>query len=157
MTKLIIAVLGGTVLLMGGIIVMDKGGVQASGGQIELSPATIDLGTVSMANGNVKTTYQIKNIGKEALKIDRVWTSCMCTTAVLKLGDKTSPAFGMHDSSSLWSQEIQSGEEALLEVTFDPALHGPEGVGQLTRAIYLSTSDPSHKKAEVRFNINVTP
>lgn len=157
MAKLIIAAIGGTVLLMGGIILMDNGGIRASGGRIELSPANIDLGTVSMVNGNITTTYQVKNIGEEALKIDRVWTSCMCTTAVLKVGDKISPAFGMHDSSSLWSQEIKPGEEGLLEVTFDPALHGPEGVGQLTRAIYLSTNDPLRKRAEVRFNINVTP
>lgn len=157
MTKFIIAVVGGTVLLMGGIILLDKRGVQANGGMIELTPSSINLGTVSMANGNVQTTYEVKNIGKDVLKIDRIWTSCMCTTAVLKIGDRVSPSFGMHDNPSLWSEEIKPGETAALQVTFDPALHGPEGVGQLTRAIYLSTSDPVHKKAEVRFNINVTP
>lgn len=158
MTKLIIAVVGGSIVLMGGFIIIDNsnGGGQISNGQIELTPSGIDLGTVSMADGNVNTTFKVKNIGEGVLKIDRIWTSCMCTTAALKAGDKTSPSFGMHDSPSLWSQEINPGEEALLEVIFDPALHGPQGVGQLTRAIYLSTNDPLYKKAEVRFNINVT-
>ena len=157
MTKIIIAVIGGTLLLTAGVILMDNKGGLEPGGKIELSPKSVDLGTVSMADGNVQTVYEVKNIGETNLKIDNVWTSCMCTTAMLKVGDKASPEFGMHTNSSLWSEEILPGEKALLEVTFDPAFHGPEGTGQLTRAIYLSTSDPLNKKAEVRFNINVTP
>lgn len=155
MIKAIIAVVGGTILLTAGIVLLNNNN-QEIGGKIELTPLTVDLGAVSMADGNIHTEYEVKNIGKENLKIDSIWTSCMCTTATLNIGNETSPVFGMHNNSSFWSQEIKPGQKAVLEVIFDPAFHGPQGVGQLTRAIYLSTSDPLNKKAEARFTINVT-
>lgn len=79
----------------------------------------------------------------------------MCTTAVLKVGDKTSPEFGMHDNAAFWSQNITPGETGYLEVVFDPAFHGPQGVGQALRVIYLTTNDPENKKAEARLIANV--
>lgn len=69
--------------------------------KIKISPKEYDAGTVSMSGGLVKHTYEIKNIGDGDLKIDRIWTSCMCTTARLKVGSKTSSEFGMHSAPVL--------------------------------------------------------
>lgn len=124
--------------------------------KIEIDPLRYDAGTVSMADGLVKYTYEIKNQGDGALKIDRIWTSCMCTTARLKVGDKESPEFGMHTGLTSWFEEIAPGEKGFLEVAFDTALHGLQGIGENIRAVYLSTNDPQNKKAEVRLKANVT-
>lgn len=130
--------------------------IGASGApQVEVSPEEYDAGTISMANGLVKYTYEINNTGEGDLKIDGIWTSCHCTTAILKVGEKTSPTFGMSGNPKRWSQTITPGQKGYLEVIFDPAFHGSEGKGFAARAVYLSTNDPAHKKAEVRLIANV--
>ena len=157
MAKLIIAAIGGTVLLMGGIILMDNGGIRASGGRIELSPANIDLGTVSMVNGNITTTYQVKNIGEEALKIDRVWTSCMCTTAALMTDSKQFGPYGMpgHGFIPKINAAIDPAKEATVEIVFNPAAHGPAGVGRIQRTITIENN--AGQSLELEFAALVTP
>ncbi len=123
--------------------------------RMEIPVSEYDAGTVSMADGLVKHTYEIKNTGEGDLKIDNIWTSCDCTTAKLTVGDKESPEFGMHTGPAFWSQKIAPGQTGQLEVIFDPAFHGPQGTGPAVRAIYLSTNDPENKKAEVRLLANV--
>lgn len=115
-----------------------------------------DAGQVSMADGNVVKTFEIKNTGQGDLKISKMRTSCMCTSANLTVGDKKSPKFGMHKNSSFWSQTIPPGQTGFLEMTFDPAFHGPDGTGSVMRAVYFSTNDPEHKEMEVRLSANVT-
>ena len=61
----------------------------------------------------------------------------------------------MPDKPTFWSQKIAPGEIGYLEVTFDPAFHGPGGTGSVIRAIYLSTDDPKNKTAEVKLLVNV--
>lgn len=122
--------------------------------KIEIPQKEYDAGTISMADGPIKYTYEIKNTGDGDLKINSIWTSCHCTTSRLTVGDKTSEEFGMDKRST--SQKIAPGETGFLEVTFDPAFHGPRGVGSAVRAIYLSTNDPQNRKAEVRLVVNVT-
>lgn len=123
--------------------------------KIEINPEKYDAGTVSMADGLVKHTYEIKNTGEGDLKIMDIKTSCMCTTARLKVGNKESPKFGMHNNPKFWSQKIAPGETGFLEVTFDPAFHGPQGTGKAVRAVYLSTNDPKNEKVEVRLIADV--
>lgn len=66
----------------------------------------------------------------------------MCTTAQLIIGDTKSPEFGMH-SKSAYVMEVPGGETAELKVVFDPAFHGPNGVGPINRQITVETNDPS--------------
>lgn len=124
--------------------------------RIEVNPKEIDAGNVPINGGLVKKDFEIKNTGSGDLKIDDIWTSCHCTRAVLKVAGKESPEFGM-DHAGFWSQTLASGETAQLEVIFDPAFHGPQGVGPAVREIYLSTNDPQNKKAAVTLTANVTP
>jgi len=117
--------------------------------KIEIVSLEYNAGTVSMADGLVKHTYEIKNTGEGDLKIKSIWTSCMCTTVRLRIGDKLSPEFNMHSNNSLWSEKIAPGETGYLEVVFDPAFHGPGGTGPVARAVYISTNDPDNKDTEL--------
>lgn len=121
--------------------------------KMEIPASEYDAGTVSMANGLVKHTYEVKNTGEGDLKIDSIWTSCHCTTARLIVNGKKSPEFGMDKRST--SQKIAPGQTGQLEVIFDPAFHGPQGTGPAVRVVYLSTNDLQNKKVEVKLLANV--
>ena len=100
-----------------------------------------DFGTISMAAGNVSTTYRIKNEGVAPLTINRIFTSCMCTTAMLSTanGRKQGP-FGMpgHGPLKSVSAQLAPGEVARLELVFDPAAHGPSGIGRIERVVTVN-------------------
>jgi len=70
-----------------------------------------------------------------------VFTSCMCTEAELKVGDRTAGPFGMqgHTASSVYLV-VKSGETLTVKVIFDPAAHGPSGVGPIERQVAIYTS-----------------
>ena len=158
MVKLTIFIVAGTILIATLLIFgLNRPGV-AGQGIMEISPKEYDAGTVSMAADTVKKTFEIQNIGKGDLKITAISTSCMCTTARLRVGDKISSDFGMTrmgDSPAFWSQKIAPGEKGYLEVTFNQAMHGEAGLGDIVRAIYISTDDEQNRKAEVRLIANV--
>ncbi len=134
----------------------DQGGNQGAP-RIEIKETEYDAGTVSINSGLVSHKYEIKNNGEGNLKIDGIRTSCDCTKAILRVGDKTSPEFGMHNNPVFWSQEIAPNESGYLEVIFDPAFHGPEGTGSMIREAYFSTNDRAAKTAKVRLVVNVVP
>lgn len=144
---------------VGVYLVSDKSGndnIGEGSPKIEIIPFEFDAGDISMSAGLYTKDFKIKNTGVGDLKIDSVWTSCHCTTAVLKIGNKTSPMFGMSNNASFWSQKISPGEIAILSVIFDPAFHGPQGTGEVIRVVYLSTNDPQNKKVEIKLLANVT-
>lgn len=101
-----------------------------------------DFGTISMKAGDVSTTYRIKNEGTAPLALDKIYTSCMCTTATLITanGRKQGP-FGMpgHGPLKPATGQLAPGETALLEVVFDPAAHGPSGIGRIERVVTVET------------------
>lgn len=158
--KKMVTVLLPVVLVAGGIsfFLMNYSPGKSNSGQprIEIPETEYDAGTVSMTDEKVAHVYEIRNVGDSDLKIDKIWTSCMCTTARLKVGDEESGEFGMHSNPIFWSQRIAPGETGLLEVVFDQTFHGSEGTGQAVRIVYLSTNDPENKQAEVRLTANVT-
>lgn len=123
--------------------------------QIEIDPLEYNAGVVSMSDESVKYTFEIRNKGEGDLELNEIWTSCMCTTARLKVNDKVSPEFGMHGNSKFWSQKIAPGEIGYLEVVFDQAFHGPTGTGKMIRLIYLSTNDPENGKVEIKLSADV--
>lgn len=153
MTKLIIAIVGGTILIAASLIFLPSL-KPSTGGLIEVNPREYDIGDIQMTDGLVKKSYEVKNSGSGPLKISGILTSCHCTTAVLRVGDKASPSFGM-TPVSFWSEEIPAGQTAQLEVTFDPAFHGDAGMGPVTRGIYISSNDPKNKRVELLLSANV--
>lgn len=109
-----------------------------------------DWGTIDIKGGIATKSFPIKNSGSSALKLFNVKTSCMCTTAQLKTSEVTSKKFQMHENSSDVI-EVKPGETAELIVEFDPAFHGPSGVGPITRIITMSTNDI--KNPTLTFNL----
>ena len=128
--------------------------------QITTENARYDFGDISMSKGKVKQNFTIKNTGTRDLTISDITTSCMCTTALLEVDGKRGPSFGMpgHGSKPLfWSETIAPGSEGVLEVTFDPAAHGPSALGSVTRSITVMSDSggKSNTPTSFMFTANV--
>ena len=54
-----------------------------------------DFGTISMATGKVTHQFKIKNTSDKVVTINKMYTSCMCTTAELIIGGKQFGPYGM--------------------------------------------------------------
>jgi hypothetical protein len=124
---------------------------------IEVSPESFDLGEVPINGGLVTREYEIKNGTAESLKLAKIATSCMCTQAKVILGERETRFFGMEhatDRNPPVNFEIGAGETARVVVNFDPAAHGPEGVGPFDRVVWLTFADPAGVK-ELYFDGNV--
>ncbi|MDP3917181.1 MAG: DUF1573 domain-containing protein [Nanoarchaeota archaeon] len=104
------------------------------GPKIMFDEQSINLGKISKSDGVTTTTFKVKNIGKETLKIDDISTSCGCTTA--EISEKT----------------ILQNQEAVLTVHFDPNFHD-EPLGKFTRTVFIETNDPSLPEAEINIVI----
>lgn len=149
--KFLISIIIATAVLVGGGIALAK---QMTNNSPELTineqaeAAVIgdvahDWGEIVMDGGNQEQIFTIRNEGSAPLQLYNINTSCMCTTAQLIMGDQQSPAFGMHNKSQ-YIFEVPPQEEAQLKVIFDPAYHGPSGVGPINRQVQISTNDPAN-------------
>ena len=120
----------------------------------EVAEKNYDWGEIKINGGNAEKSFLIKNTGVGSLKLSGVSTSCMCTTAQVIIDGKGSPFFGMHQKSS-WVGEVPDGKEAELKIVFDPAFHGPSGIGAMTRQIEVETNDKNNPKLEFTLKGNV--
>lgn len=129
----------------------------ATPGDLTAESAQFDFGTVSMAAGKVTHEFAIKNTSAGAVTITTIETSCMCTVATLIHGNNRFGPFGMpgHGLARGIDEIINPGETAVVEAVFDPAAHGPAGVGKIDREIHIT--DASSKMLVLRFSAFVTP
>lgn len=121
--------------------------------------SSFDFGVLSMKDGDVFHAFEVKNEGVESVKIEKVYTSCMCTTvSITDSHGKKYGQFGMqgHGSPSKTSIKVDPGESVIIEAVFDPAAHGPSGVGLAQRSIYIETNSSMSPKLELRFTATVT-
>jgi hypothetical protein len=112
---------------------------------LEAKPEIYDLGSVPLNGGLVIKEYEVTNTTSSVLKLKKIATSCMCTKAKVKIGDKETKFFGMEghgDKNAPVNLEIAVDEVAKVTMEFDPAAHGPQGVGPIDRSIFLTFSDP---------------
>ena len=118
-----------------------------------------DFGVIAMSAGNVFYTFNIKNTGTTPLVIDKVYTSCMCTLATLVTESGSEGPFGMpgHAGIPRITQTLAPGEEAHVDIVFDPAAHGPQGVGKVRRIVYLETGTGADNALQLSFEATVTP
>src|SRR3989344_4143538 len=137
---IIVAVLGGFYFASRTGNSQVKANTQA---KAKVTDAFFDWGKIGINKGSVEKVFEIKIEGKELLTLSNIATSCMCTTAQLILGDKKSPAFGMHAKSD-YILEVPPQKSAKLKVVFDPAFHGPNGVGPINRQVTVATNDPEN-------------
>lgn len=115
---------------------------------------SFDFGTVSMKNGTVQHQFRITNEGNDPVVVKKVYTSCMCTAASVTDGaGKVFGPFGMpgHAGPQESNIVIRSRETVVVEAIFDPAAHGPSGVGLAQRAVYLETNSSQSPKIEFSF------
>ncbi len=153
--------LGVTALLIVGFAIWQGGKPPdeelVASGKVEgvvANPESYDLGSVPIKGGNVVKTYEVKNTTESTLKLKKIATSCMCTKAKIKIGDKETKFFGMEghgDKNPPVNLEISAGTVAQVTVEFDPAAHGPQGVGPFDRTVWLTFSDPEGVK-ELKFS-----
>jgi len=129
-----------------------------SAGALRARESLFKFGSISMAAGKVSHLYRFRNDGERPVVLEKMYTSCMCTTAALikSSGRKFAPV-GMpgHAPIPALNETLQPKEEAMVEVVFDPAAHGPAGVGPIERVVTIENS--TGRPFELAFNANVTP
>lgn len=132
----------------------DEESSPSSASLLEAIENNFDFSKVVMGDGKVSHKFELQNKGTEPVKIKKVYTSCMCTQAVIidSQGNKRG-VFGMpgHGLPSRAKVEVGPGETVYVEAIFDPAAHGPSGVGLVQRSIYLETDSAKAPKVELKF------
>lgn len=98
-----------------------------------------DFGTISMAKGKVTHQFKVTNNSGASVSLSKIYTSCMCTVAKLELNGQTYGPFGMEGmgGNTYAGVTLNTGESATVDAIYDPAAHGPAGVGVIDRYIYL--------------------
>lgn len=116
-----------------------------------------DFGPISMAAGKVSHRYWLRNESAAPVTIQRIHTSCMCTTATLVRGLRVIGRYGMagHGPMPDVNQSLAPGEEAYVDVVFDPAAHGPAGLGRTERVVTIERV--GGEAVQLGFVANVTP
>src|SRR3989344_393658 len=159
--KIIAGILGASVLIVIGAAVINGGGAKTQSPAasqsvptqeiqgLTSSPQPFTLGNVPINSGVAKFSFKLLNENNQPLKLIRISTSCMCTLAAVRAGETKTDYFGM-DMHGAGNPKIDftipAGSESELLVTFDPAAHGPQGVGAFDRSIRLEFSDPAGYK-----------
>jgi len=128
-SKVLITIIVVTLLLIGGGVFL-LGGKSTSTSEatsevlgVEASPAFYDLGNVPINGGIITKEYSIKNITETPIKLKKVTTSCMCTTASIQINGEETKFFGMEghgDANPPVNIEIGAGKEGKVIVKFDP-------------------------------------
>ncbi len=133
------------------------GAKSESKGPLLADVSSFDFGSISMAKGNVSNMVKVKNIGSAPITVNKIYTSCMCTSASVTMMGKKYGTFGMpgHGGSPSINLMMRPNEEMEVNVTFDPNAHGPAGVGTIERQIFVENSagDP----IVINFKAVVTP
>lgn len=155
--KTILTLAGGIIILgliILGFAIFDNRGGQVAGysnddpnaPRLELLEKNYDFGKISL-DSVVKHDFLIKNTGVNPLVINNLMTSCHCTSVIFKVPNKPdSPAFGMHQDAG-WQGEIASGQQAVVEVIYEPAKMPVKG--QVTRVITFNSNDPANRDVQL--------
>ncbi len=130
MRRLVLSLIIGSFVLLAGCAAAPKAP------HVSVDPAQHDFGDIVQSQGPVSATIKVKNTGSDPLIINRLSTSCGCTTAKM-------------DESPLGA-----GETREMTVTFDPMVH-PDQFGKIERVVYLQTSDPENPEIEINITGNV--
>lgn len=131
----------------------------SSVGSLTVMENDYDFGTISMEDGDVIHQFELMNDSSESVTINEVYTSCMCTTATITdAKDKTYGEFGMSGHGLLKKTNITlaPGDSAMVAAVFDPAAHGPSGVGLADRTVYIETNSTDTPTIELDFKAMVT-
>jgi len=132
---------------------------------IDVSPISYDLGDVSQKQGTAVTFFEIKNRGVRDLIIEKLETSCGCTSASIVNQGQEGPRFAMPghgineeigdlpDGQTSWQAVISAGDTAELKVYYDPNVH-PDFRGDVIRDIYIFSNDSIDFQEKVSIELN---
>ena len=111
-----------------------------------------DFGTISMANGKVDHLFQISNPTNEDITISNLQTSCMCTTAYIVIGTSRVGPYGMPGMGGMTAADsvIPANGTGIIDVVFDPAAHGPAGIGNIDRFIDATQKNGGTLQLEIK-------
>ena len=129
-----------------------------SKGSLTASETFYDFGSISMKNGEVTKEFKVTNSNNGDVIINKVLTSCMCTSAYIVKPDGTMKGpFGMagHGLAPSVDEVIKAGENRIIRVVFDPNAHGPAGVGRIDR--FVTLTDTSNNTLQIEVKALVTP
>ncbi len=131
--------------------------VGSAGSVLSAAETFFDFGKISMADGNVTHAFKVKSSAAEPVKISKVYTSCMCTTATISSASGQKGPFGMpgHGFVPPANVTVGAGEEFEVAAIFNPNAHGPAGVGRNDRTVYVETD--SGKVLQLNFTALVAP
>jgi hypothetical protein len=140
-----VVLLGMVVLMAGGLYLAYRSSTPDTIKSTEEAKAVTqvvnkELGVVGINQGLQVTDFIIENGGSEELLLYDVTTSCMCTVAQVESGGVISPEFVMGKRSS-HVMKVLPGSSATVKMIFDPAYHGPGGIGEVTRQVMMRTND----------------
>lgn len=124
---------------------------------ISVTPESYDFGDVSQTKGEVNALFEIINTGRTDLTINKLETSCGCTSASIIYQGKEGPIFSMpghgEESPSNWYLKIPAGEKANLKVYYNPNIH-QDFRGTAIREIYIFSNDPIDFETKVKIELN---
>jgi hypothetical protein len=127
--------------------------------QIEISEIKRDLGKVSQIQGEVSTDFEFSNQGESNLVINKLSSSCGCTSAAIVYEEKVGPKFTMEghgqENPKDWQVTIKPDDTAILRVFYDPTIH-PDLVGTVTRTVSVFSNDPVNFEAKVTITLEQT-
>lgn len=117
-----------------------------------------DLGTISLKKGIVTTEFVVKNEGKSDLVVDKLSSSCGCTSASIVYQGKEGPRFymaghGQDAPDPSWKISIAPGDEATVKVYYDPTVH-PDLTGAVTREVSVHSNDPVDFETKLTITLN---
>lgn len=100
---------------------------------ISFDRTEFDFGTIQEGATPI-ATFTFRNTGNSVLVIERIKTSCGCTSTLLS------------------KKELDPGEQGVLEITFDSEGYN----GLITRTITVLTNDPANKEVKLKIKATVT-
>lgn len=129
----------------------------AATGGLQARESAFDFGSISMAAGKVTHRFWFRNEGTAPVLIRKIYTSCMCTTAKFVKGMKVINEYGMpgHGPLPAVNETLDPGEAAFIDAVFDPAAHGPAGLGPTQRVVTIESD--TGRPVELHFAANVRP
>jgi len=127
--------------------------------RIEINEVSRDLGTISQKQGVATTDFEFKNTGKSDLIINKLSSSCGCTSGAIVYNGVAGPKFTMEghgqENPKDWQVSIKADDTAVLRVYYDPSVH-PDLEGAVTRTISIMSNDPVEFEKVVTITLEQT-
>ncbi len=116
----------------------------------ELNEKFFDAGPLKNKTDPVTHSFTLTNAGKSDLIVNKLTTSCHCTTAQLTYNGESSKKWGMASGSD-WQVAIKPGGIATISIEYDPTKMISDGL--IKRGIYIGTNDP--KNPELTYEMDM--